>query len=479
MKKNWLFLLIFILSFLALFWPQLALAQENTPNKFGIHIADVSDLNMAQQLINSNGGDWGWVTIVIRKDDLNQQKWQDFMDKCREKHLIPIIRLATYLEGDSWVKPQKEDAVIWADFLGNLNWPVQNQYVVIFNEPNHAKEWGGEINPAEYAEILSEFNTKLKAKNPNFKILNAALDLAAPNGKQTMEAGQFLMKMKKAMPDIFEKLDGWASHSYPNYGFIGKPSDTGKTSIHGYDWELNFLQSQLGLKKNLPIFITETGWPTGAKYETKNTRFGKRSIPIEKYLDENTAANYLEEAFKNVWLKDQRIVAVTPFILNYPDDLFAPFSWLNHDGSPSAKFNLIQAMPKGAQWPPQENKYKIKSLSLPSFLPTQTDFKGQIILQNTGQSIWGDPQPLVLSAAFPQELKVSSLILGIPRKIKPGEIAKIDFEIHSGSESGEFTFTWGDLPEQKIKVLPSSIMVEAKYSLIEKIFLKAKNWLSW
>lgn len=470
MKKILPLFYVFILSFLALFWPHFAWAQVNESNKYGIHIAETTDLDKAQQLVNSAGGDWGWVTIVLREDDFNFQKWQDFMDQCREKHLIPIIRLATHLEGDAWAKPKLEDAQKWADFLGALNWPVLDQYVIIFNEPNQAKEWGDEVDPAEYAKILSEFSLKLKARNPNFKILNAALDLAAPNSKKTMEASKFLTEMKKAVPEVFDQLDGWASHSYPNYGFIGKPWDTGKTSIRGYDWELDFLKNRLNFNKELPVLITETGWPV------RNSKF---KIQNSKFYNETTVANYLQEAFENVWLKDRRVIAVTPFILNYPDELFAPFSWFNPDGSPSAQFKIIQSLPKSKTWPSQKNQYEIKFLLLPSFLPVNTTFKGQITLQNTGQSIWGDPQPLTLMATSPKEVQVSSLILGATRKIKPGETVKVDFEIHSGSESGEFTFTWGDLSEQKIKILPSSIMTEAKYNLMEKITLKVKSLFNW
>lgn len=44
-------------------------------NRFGIHIVNISDLEDAAKLVNSAGGDWGYVTLVITKNDRNTPKW--------------------------------------------------------------------------------------------------------------------------------------------------------------------------------------------------------------------------------------------------------------------------------------------------------------------------------------------------------------------------------------------------------------------
>ena len=155
---------LLILSLFSLVFPKAGFANEKV-NKFGIHILDPSDLQKAQELVNSSGGDWGWVTVVIRDDDMNFDKWQAFMNECRERHLVPLVRIATHLEGTNWIKPILEDSQKWAEFLNRLNWPVKDQYVILFNEPNHAKEWGGEVNPKEYARILLDFSSKFKIQN--------------------------------------------------------------------------------------------------------------------------------------------------------------------------------------------------------------------------------------------------------------------------------------------------------------------------
>lgn len=311
-------------------------AQEK--NIFGIHILETSDLGKAKELLNSNGGDWGYVTIVIREDDLDKTKWQKFMDECRRLHLIPIIRIATHMEaGDYWAKPAMENLNKWHEFLNSLNWPVKQQIVVIFNEPNHAKEWGGQPNPREYALVLEKLISLLKESNPNFFVLNAGLDQAADGRNGTIDEGFFLSEMQKAVPDIFNKLDGWASHSYPNHGFVGLPENTGRRSIKGYEWEIESLKSLSGLKSlklENNIFITESGWPH---------KEGKQN---ETYFYEDTkVAQLMEKAFK-IWSEDDRIKSVTPFVLNYPVEPFDHFSWLKEDGSSWPIFAAVESLIK-------------------------------------------------------------------------------------------------------------------------------------
>jgi len=462
--KKYPVVIYLILTLFSLILPQNIWAEEKS-NKFGIHILGPADLKKAQELVNSSGGDWGWVTVVIREDDLNRDKWQDFMDQCREKHLIPLVRIATHLENSNWVKPKFEDSQKWADFLSSLNWPVEDQFVIIFNEPNQAKEWGGEVNPKEYSRLLLDFNLKFKVQSAKFKILNAGLDLAAPNSKTTMDAFRFMQEMNWEVPGIFEKLDGWSSHSYPNHGFVGYPWETGRTSVRGYDWELWILKNHFGLQKELPVFITETGWPK------QNSKLIRKNI----YLDEITVTKYLKNTFENVWLKDERIKAITPFVLNYPGELFADFSWLDENGNPYPQYEEIKSLVKESWWPKQEEKYEMKSLLLPSFMPANTTFKGRITLKNIGQSIWGERGVWEIPAVVKGNLQVSDLALEGHKKVLPGEIAQIDFSLNSSSESGDFVFSWGNLPQYKLKVLPSSIITTARYTFWERVLLKIKS----
>ena len=110
-------------------------------NKFGIHIITPSpdESSPAASLVNTNG-DWGYITVIIGQKDKVKDKWQEFFNDLRRRHLIPIVRIATETEGQSWKRPDPDDANSWADFLNSLNWPVKNRYVIIFNEPNQGHE---------------------------------------------------------------------------------------------------------------------------------------------------------------------------------------------------------------------------------------------------------------------------------------------------------------------------------------------------
>lgn len=403
-------------------------------NKFGIHILETNEVKKAAELVNSSGGDWGYVTIVMREDDLNYHKWQKFMDNCRRLHLIPIIRIATKMDqAGFWLKPKLDDLEKWPLFLNSLNWPVKKQIVVIFNEPNQSKEWGGEINPAEYALVLEKSIKLLKQANPNFFVLNAGLDQAADARNGTIKEEVFLRKMFETNNNIFNYLDGWASHSYPNHGFRGLPSDVGRATIKGYQWELKILKN-LSLTKNLPVYITETGWPH---------REGK--IPELTFYQSNKTAQLFKKAFE-YWMTDNRLKSVTPFILNYNELPFDHFSWLKKDGTHYPQFNQILSFSKKKGAPEQIKKYQLVDLQLADLLPTNYTYHGKIKIKNTGQWIMGERNNLNL--IFEKDMReFRGSLRKQPRRflegIFPGQEKEFDFSFKTGSQSGERNFKLG------------------------------------
>src|SRR5258706_9781542 len=85
-------------------------------NRFGMHIVDTSDLDKVSKVINSNTGDWGYVTLVIQKGERDTRRWQAVMDKMRELHLIPIVRIASAPVGEVWEKPSVDEIDGWVSF---------------------------------------------------------------------------------------------------------------------------------------------------------------------------------------------------------------------------------------------------------------------------------------------------------------------------------------------------------------------------
>ena len=296
-------------------------------NKFGVHILFPSELSDAAKLVNSNGGDWGYVTIPIQSGDKDVAKWQDFLNQCGKLHIIPILRLATegdYFNTSAWRKPTSLDVLDFANFLNDLSWPTKNRYIIVFNEVNRGDEWGGQPNAGEYADILSYAVTVFKSKNPNFFIISAGMDNAAANTNISANEYSYLQGMNNAVPGIFNQIDGLGSHSYPNPAFSTPPWISNSESIASFSYEKSLVQEYTS--KDLPVFITETGWSdTG--------------------ISQDTISTYYQTAFTTTW-NNNSIAAITPFLLKAGAGPFAQFSLENSDGTLSKIFKTLQSLPK-------------------------------------------------------------------------------------------------------------------------------------
>lgn len=400
-----------------------AFDSSRSNNKFGIHLAtpDNTDMEKAAELVNSSGGKWGYVTLVIQENDRDLRKWQDVFNKLRELRLIPIIRIATEPQGDRWRRPEKEDTDSWVDFLNSLNWVVKDRYVVLFNEPNHGREWGGEVNPEHYADVAYSFAKGLKEKNKDFFIMLAGLDSAAPSAAPLFEdEGSFIGRVfQKEQRLLTENLiDGLASHSYPNPGFVGSPYAVGRNSIRNYEWELS-LFSYLGIF-DLPVFITETGWPHNEGPSSNQNFYSPDVLGV-----------YTRSAFENVWMGDSRVRAVTPFILNYQGEPFASFSWkkLGEDEFYSHYF-AIQQVPK-VSGDPERIEKGAAAYRFPKKLLTDSSYRLTVKLQNRGQAIWDDEDGYFLQLEGDEP---HSYFFSVIKDIKPDQESEADFFFKTGKE---------------------------------------------
>lgn len=445
----WLvFLLLFFLS------PKPILASDF--NSFGLHLTQPSDIDHAAPLINSSGGDWGYATIAIRMDQLDKNMWQDFFNKCREFHIIPIIRLATVMKNNSWKIPTTDNIDHLAQFLNSLNWPMIPQYIIPFNEVNHAKEWGGGVDIKKFTDLFIYTSQKFKNLNQNFFILSSPLDLAAPeNPPLSRSAVNVYREIYQYNPDYFTSFDALASHSYPNHGFVGLPSDKSIHSIKGYEWELNFIRS-LGVGKTYPVFITETGWPHREGISNNNY-----------YYTVKTSAEFLKQAL-SLWDQDSRVKAVTPFIYNYPDSPFDHFSWLKKDGTLYPEYQSILDLPKKQNHPQQITAFEVYRLNLPLLIFSQKNQNGQIELKNTGQSIWGEKQ-LCLENESSTNISTQTLCTDT-QLTQPGKIQRLNFTFKIESYLENTYLKWQDTPEYSVNALnPHSSLYRPKGTFLNQL----------
>ncbi len=385
---------------------------ENSKVGIGLLSPD-AEIDEAADLVNTNG-DWGYVLITIKKSERNVDRWQSVFNRLNEKHLVPIVRIAT--EFDSlgfWQRPSDDDAHAWADFLSKLYWPIKNRYVQIYNEVNHADEWGGTVDAADYAKELSKTIKELKNKSEDFFVLNAPLDLALNSSKTSLDAEVFYGTMEASTPGIFKMLDGWASHSYPNPGFSSSPLKSGRLSILGYQWELSLINKLTG-KNDFPVFITETGW--------------KRS----NGLDEEAIANYYKVAYEQIWT-DKRVIAVTPFIFNFFDGEFKYFSFKADEKVLGKKYysyyETIKNLPKIKGEPHRENKSPGMEIITPRTLINNLPEKGHIVIQNTGNVIWEKGNNFNINF-FSDNAEISN-VTWQKEKIFPGQKLELSFKVKS------------------------------------------------
>lgn len=315
-----------LLSVVPVFAVEDPLAKPN--NKIGIHIFSPTEVSDASRLVNSNGGDWGYVTVPIQSSDRDLKKWQDFMYLCKKHHIIPIVRLSTVNDPNNtavWKKPEINDIVEAANFLHKLDWPTKNRYIIVYNEVNRGDEWGGAANPAEYANILSFAVTVFKSKSPDYFIISSGMDNAAPaQAPKYMNQYDYMRQMHQAVPAIFHQVDGLASHSYPNPGFSQAPNASSTMGVGSFIHERALARELTG--KDLPVFITETGWTS------------------ETITDE-TKIRYFQQTLDTIW-NDPGIVAITPFVLDARHGGFPQFSFLSSTGSATPQYDYFKNLAK-------------------------------------------------------------------------------------------------------------------------------------
>lgn len=295
----------------------------------GVGLLDPSEIDRAVVLVQGTEAEPGAVTVVLQSNDKDKNKWQAFLDKAAEYHTVPLIRLATGADDKGgWRRPTKKEIVEQAQFLTSLNWHSDSLGVIGFNEPNQAAEWGGKVDPENYAQVLAFTASWFHTEAKKYMVLPAGLDAAAPNGTATMDNLIFLGRMFKSRPELIDKLDGWTAHAYPNPGFTASAYDSGKQGIKSWEYELNLINKFNSgeitdfSQKRWGVYITETGWrvtPATAK------RLGQ----------------YYDYAMKQVW-DDERIRAVTPFIWSAQAGPFKDFSFINSDGSPTPSFEAFK-----------------------------------------------------------------------------------------------------------------------------------------
>jgi hypothetical protein len=323
-------------------------------NRYGIGLVNegnATDHDLAQKL----AGPGGWILVIFADITPNRTSadasWKQSIQAAYDRNLIPVIRMAPPW-GDRKVRNMGESPTAYKklaqaykaviqDLPKRPDWPL---YVQVHNEPNLCYEWecdssAGTLTDqtiaSEYAHMLSDVADALHSiGDPRIKVLNGALAPGEPEWCQcgTTNAGggktstTFLGYMKSAVPGVFDKIDAFATHSYPaqgeGWGFFVQYSD----SLTGLKWFEKELQT-IG-KSSMKVVVTETGWTI--QHETLS-------------WSRDQVADFTVDAVKNVWLTHPNILGVTPFILRDGSGSWENFAWTHGDGTPYPVYTKVRA----------------------------------------------------------------------------------------------------------------------------------------
>lgn len=147
-------------------------------------------------------------------------------------------------------------------------------YLIIWNEPNLALEWGFRpIDPAGYTDLLRVAYRRAKEANPDVQILGGALapTLAPPGDEFGMSDTGYLQAMLDA--GAGEVMDGLAAHAY---GWVYPPDDPPAPEVVNFR-RVELLHQILAANGygDMPIHITEAGWNDHPRW-TRAVKPGQR-----------------------------------------------------------------------------------------------------------------------------------------------------------------------------------------------------------
>ena len=316
-----------------------------------VNHGDATDVDLTSKL----AGPGGWFLVIFADITPNRTSadasWKSSIQQAYAKDLIPVIRMAPPW-GDRKVRNMGESPTSYKklaqaykaviqDLPKRSDWPL---YVQIHNEPNLCYEWecdssAGTLSDktiaSEYAHMMRDVADALHSiGDPRIKVLNGAL---APGGVAWCQCGTsnfapgtlastFLTQMNQAVPGVFDKIDAFATHSYPakgeGWGFFVAYSEA-MTGLKYFEKELAAIN-----KPNMKVLITETGWPTTWEGGINWSR--------------DQVAGFTVDAVKNVWTTHPNVLGITPFILRDGGN-WDKFAWTKPDGAPYPVYTKVRA----------------------------------------------------------------------------------------------------------------------------------------
>ncbi len=180
------------------------------------------------QLVKQAGFGWikqgiGWRDVEPSKGQFNWAQTDEIAKWMREQELNLIARLDHQPEWAGGGYPTNGPPDDYEDF-GDFCYALASRYkgqfraYEIWNEPNLAREWGGQRpDPAEYVRLLQVAYRRIKEADPNAIVVSAGLTPTGTNDASAMPDDIYLDGMYQAMGGSSEGyFDALGAHA-PGY----------------------------------------------------------------------------------------------------------------------------------------------------------------------------------------------------------------------------------------------------------------------
>lgn len=188
----------------------------------------------------------------------------------------------------------------FADFLGAIA-PVADG-IEVWNEPNIQNEWPvGEIDPADYTDLLRVSYEAIKATNPRTIVISAAPAPTGVNNETVMSDDRFIQGMMAAGARNYMDCIGihYNAGATPPSATSGHPSDsTGHYSYYFLPMvDLYFdTFNPAGSAKLLPLCFTEIGYLSADGFDQTLAQAGANNFIWAEGTSVRDQAEWLEEA---------------------------------------------------------------------------------------------------------------------------------------------------------------------------------------
>ncbi len=190
------------------------------------------------------------------------QKYDEIVDLAEEYGIRIIARLDHTPE---WARPEgsgfhtpPSDPAVFGRFVEAFveRYSGRIQYIQIWNEPNLAREWGGEIDPNGYFELLREAYVGAKSADPEVVVLSAPMAMTNEHSERAIPEFDYWEALYDlGAGDYFDVLTA------TGYGIDQAPDEEPShdvINLRRIELLRDVLEDYGDSEK--PIWLTEYGW---------------------------------------------------------------------------------------------------------------------------------------------------------------------------------------------------------------------------